>query len=111
MFLSKHSNAIYCLWFNNVQVKKEKVTTRCTYKVVVLRFLQSFKRDEYERRQKAMSKLLSDFFRDFLAFADANFSSGTVNIYKAAIRNFLEFSGDLPLTSYTPQYFDAHNRH
>jgi len=100
MFLSKHSNGIYCLWFNNVQVKKQKATTRCTYKVDALQFLQSLKRDEYERRQKAMSKLLSDFFRDFLAFADANFSSGT-----------LEFSGDLLLTSYTPQHFDAHNRH
>ncbi len=108
MFLSKHSNGIYYLWFNNERGKKQKVSTHCTHKADALRFLQSFKCDEHERKQKAKRKLLSEFKEDFLPFADANFSSGTVNIYKAAIRNFLEFSGDLPLTSYTPQHFDVY---
>ena len=108
MFLSKHSNGTSYLYYSNEQGKRKKVSTHCQYKTDALRFLQTFKRDEYERRQKAKRKLLSDFKKDFLAYAETNFSVGTVAIYKSAIQNFLEIAGDLALASYTPQHFDAY---
>ena len=108
MFLSKHSNGTYYLFYSDEQGKRKRVSTHCQYKTDALRFLQSFKSDEYERRQKAKRKLLSEFLKDFLPYAEANFSKGTVTIYEAAIENFLKITGDLPLTTYTPQHFDAY---
>lgn len=108
MFLSKHSNGIYYLWFINEQGKKQKVSTHCTYKSDALRFLQSFKRDEYDRRQKTKRKLLSEFLSEFLSYAEGNFLKGTAVIYKAAVQNFISTVGDLPLLSYTPQHFDTY---
>lgn len=106
MFLSKHSNGIYYLWFINEQGKKQKVSTRCTYKADALTFLQSFKRDEYQRKQKIKRKLLSEFLVDFLSYAEGSFSKATVEIYKTSLNNFVSIIGDLPLASYTPQHFD-----
>jgi integrase len=108
MFLSKHSNGIYYLWFINEQGKKQKVSTRCTYKSEALQFLQTFKRDQYEQRQKTKRRLLSEFLIDFLSYAEGSFSKATVEIYKTSLNNFVSLIGDLPLASYTPQHFDAY---
>ncbi len=108
MFLSKHSNGTYYLWFANEQGKRQRVSTHCKYKTDALRFLQTFKRDEYERCKKARRKLFSEFKKDFLLFASTNFSKGTVAIYETALHNFQQFTGDLPLTAYTPQHFDEY---
>jgi len=107
MFLSKHSNGTYYLFYFNEQGKRKRVSTRCTYKTDALKFLQTFKRDEHERRLKTKRKLLTEFLIDFLSYAEGNFSQGTVSIYKATIRNFISIIGDLPLISYTPQHFDT----
>ena len=69
--------------------------------------MQSFKRDDYEQRQKTKRKLLTEFIGEYLCFADANFTKGTVRICRATFRNFVSIIGDLPLTSYTPQHFDT----
>jgi integrase len=107
MFLSKHHNGIYYLWFVNERGKKQKVSTRCTYKVDAVKFLQGFKRDEYEQRRKNKRKGLSEFLVEFLSYAQGTFSKRTVAIYKATVRNFALIGGDLPLTAYTPQHLDS----
>jgi site-specific recombinase XerD len=73
-----------------------------------MNFLHSFKRDEHERRQKAKHKLLSEFLTAFLSYAEGSFSKGTVAIYKATLRNFVEHIGNFPLANYTPQHFDVY---
>jgi site-specific recombinase XerD len=108
MFLSKHSNGTYYLFYFDEQGKRKRVSTHCQYKSDALRFLQTFKSDEYERRQNTKRKLLSEFLNDFLSYAEGCFSKGTVAIYKATLRNFVSMIGDFPLTNYTPQHFDAY---
>jgi site-specific recombinase XerD len=108
MFLYKHSNGVYYLYFKSEEGKRQKVSTRCTYKTDAMNFLQSFKKDEHERRQKAKHKLLSEFLTTFLSYAEGSFSVGTVAIYKATLRNFMEYIGNFPLANYTPQHFDVY---
>jgi hypothetical protein len=74
MFLSKHSNGTYYLFYFDEQGKRKRVSTHWQYKTDALRFLQSFKKDEYKRRQKTKRKLLSDF----LSYAEGSFSKRTV---------------------------------
>ena len=108
MFLSKHSNRTYYLFYLDDQGKRKRVSTRSTYKADAVKFLQSFKRDEYERRQRTKRKLLSEFLIDFLSYAEGSFSKATVEIYKTSLNNFVSLIGDLPLASYTPQHFDIY---
>jgi integrase len=88
--------------------KKQKVSTHCKYKTDAVGFLQSFKKDEYERRQNAKNKLLSAFVSDFLKYVSGNFSKGTLTTYKATLKNFISIIGDVPLSFVTPQHFDTY---
>jgi len=108
MFLSKHSNGKYYLFYSDEQGKRKRVSTRCTHKAEALKFLQTFKRDEYERIQKTKRKYIIEFLSDFLSFAEGNLSKGTIAIYKATLRNFIKYTGNLPLTNYTSQHFDSY---
>jgi site-specific recombinase XerD len=103
MFLSKHSNGIWYLWFVNEQGKKQKVSTRSRYKPDAFKFLQGFKNEH-----KAKRKLCSEFFEEFIIYAEANFSKRTVAIYQYTLKLFFELAGDKYLTAYTPQHFDAY---
>jgi integrase len=107
MFLSKHSNGIYYLWFNDGEGKRQKVSTRCRLKTDAYRFVQVFKHDEYLRRKQVKHKLLSDVIRDYLNVVETNLVKGTVKNYRAALKNLLTFTGDIPLVSFTPYHFDA----
>jgi integrase len=106
MFLSKHSNGIWYLWFKNEQGKKQKVSTGCRYKPDALKFLQGFKHDDHMRRQNAKRKLCSEFFDEFLVYAEANLSQATIAIYKYTLKQFFMLIGDKPLLDYTPKDFD-----
>jgi site-specific recombinase XerD len=106
MFLSKHSNGIWYLFYTNKSGKRAKVSTRRKYKSDALKFLQSFKHDEHARRQNAKRKLCSEFFEEFKVYAETNFSKSTVFIYKYALRQFFEIIGDKSLIDYTPRDFD-----
>ncbi len=60
-----------------------------------------------EGRKPSICSYLN-FSAPFLAYAEGSFSKGTVAIYKASLRNFIEYIGDFPLANYTPQHFDAY---
>jgi integrase len=107
MFLSKHSNGIYYLWFNDGEGKRQKVSTRCRLKTDAYKFVQIFRRDEYLRRKQVKHKLLSEVIRDYLNVVEANLVKGTVKNYRSALNNLLTFTGDIPLVSFTPYHFDA----
>jgi integrase len=108
MFLSKHSNGIWYLFYTNSSGKRAKVSTRCTHKTDALKFLQGFKQDEHLRRQNAKRKLCSEFWEEFLTYAQANFSQATVVLYKYALRLFFEIVGNKSLIDYSPRDFDLY---
>jgi integrase len=106
MFLSKHPNGNYYLWFMNDKGKRQHISTRSKYKAEAIKFFQAFKKEDYERKHNAKRKLVSQFLLQFLDYANGNLSEGTIAIYKAALRNFIQHIGDYPLSYYTPEHFD-----
>jgi integrase len=107
-FLSKHSNGTYYLWFDNEHGKRQKVSTHCKCKTDAVRFLQSFRKDEYERAKRAKKKQAAVFIKEFLEYAKGNFADRTLIIYRSTLKHFISIIGDLPLLSITPQHFDAY---
>ena len=108
MYLTKRSNGFYYLWFKNERGKRQKISTRCTYKADAIKFFQSFKREEYERIHNLRRKLLVEFTEEYLNFVEANLTKGTVRSYRATLKNLLSFVGNIPLTSFTPYHFDSY---
>lgn len=108
MFLSKHPNGTYYLYYNDERGKRQKVSTRCGHKADALAFLQTFEKQEHERKKNANRRLLSTFVTEFLEYAQGNLAKGTVAIYRSTLRNFTSIVGNLPLISFTPQHFDKY---
>jgi len=50
--------------------------------------------------------LFSDYAKEYLEYANANLAPGTVEIYKAAIRDFQRIIGNLPINEIKSRHFD-----
>lgn len=108
MFLSKAPSGIYYLWYKDDRGRRQKVSTRSKHKTDALKFVQTFKADQEEKIQP---KTLSAFTGEFLTYAKATFSPGTVDLYRRSLRYFLQITGDRPLPKLTPKEFDDYKVH
>ena len=106
MFLSKHSNGTYYLYYPDEQGKRQEVSTHCNTKPMHSGFCKRSKVMNMNAQIKQGINYFPSSKKDFLAYAEGNLSKGTVDIYEAALHNFINQAGDLPLASYTPQHFD-----
>jgi integrase len=108
MYLSKRAKGVFYLWYFGDDGKKHKLSTKCRKKGDALRFLLSFQKDQYERKKEAQRKRVFEYFSEFLNYAEGNLSRGTVKIYLATLKHFMEIIGNVPLLSLTPQHFDMY---
>ena len=106
MFLSKSPQGIYYLWFTDSNGKKQKVSTRCKFKTDALKFLQTFKTEEHQKRIPKQVVLLQSFIGDYLVYAEGSYAKKSVALCRMSLNNLLAFLGNSPLASITPQCFD-----
>ena len=97
MFLSKRSNGIYYLWYNDDFGHKRKVSTRARRKSEALKFLQSFRESENRRANCLNRTLLSDFTEEFLAYSKDVHRPKTQEMFRTALRALLKSTGDVPI--------------
>ena len=100
MFLSKHSNGIYYLFFRDELGKRRKVSTGCRLKSDAFKFLQSFKVSEQERKLKLQRVSLGAFAQDFLAYSQSVHTPKTRRSFAVAFREFIRKLGVCPSNSY-----------
>jgi|WetSurMetagenome_2_1015567.scaffolds.fasta_scaffold779191_2 hypothetical protein len=74
MFLSKRSNGIYYLWLKDELGRKLKVSTGCKRRSETLKFLQSFRESEHERKTTLQRTSLSRFTEEYLDYRKSNFN-------------------------------------
>ncbi len=91
MFLSKRSNGVWYLWFDDELGRKQKVSTRCTLKSDALKFLQTYRQDEHERVS------LSLITEDYLTYSRSVHTAKSQKRMSIALREFKRIVGDLPL--------------
>ena len=97
MFLSKRSNGIYYLWYEDELGKPQKTSTRCRRKADALQFVKEFESNQAERKVKLQRISLSLFKEDFLAYSSGVHTIKTQKHFAVAFREFLRVIGDLPL--------------
>ena len=93
MFLSKNGS-VYYLFFKDENGVRHKVSTRSHKKVDALQFLREFKREEYERKAKLKSALLSGFMKEYEPYSSSVYTPKTFSTYQLAFREFLRVEGD-----------------
>ncbi len=97
MFLSKSSAGIYYLFYNDELGKRRAVSTRCRLKPQALKFLQSFKQADHERKTKLKRVLLSEFARAYIEHTRSIHTRKTAESDATALAEFLRIVGDRPL--------------
>ena len=105
MFLSKHRNGIYYLFYRDDNNRRQKVSTKARLKSDALKFLQSFK-IESERRKAPL--LFSKYMDQFLEYSKSNLREGTIGIYERMRDLFIRLVGDITLEKLTPFHWDKY---
>lgn len=108
MFISKSRWGIYYLYYLDGKGNRQKISTKCRYKAEALKFLQSFRSSEVDKKRLAHRTTISIFKTKFIDYARHNLSSGTVVIYEAAFKHLEKLAGDIPLSNITPEHFDIY---
>lgn len=108
MTLAKHAGGIYHVWYTSKAGKRSKVSTRCRRKVDALVFLRSFNADTYERRTREQRATYESFLATFLPYIKAICAPSTQEIYERALEHLCTITGDVPLSSLTPQHIDLY---
>jgi integrase len=100
MFLSKRSNGVYYLWYEDENGSKRKVSTRHKRKSDALKFVNEFKNREREKRIRIKNVSLSKFKDEYLEYSQHNHTAGTKRKhFESAFNEFIRHIGDFPLNS------------
>lgn len=115
MYLSKHSNGYYYIYFNTDTGKRNSISTRTKTKAEAIKFLSSFK-EEIKKRQieKLNSVTLFDYVNNFLAQSVLNHTKKTVRTYKLSLKYLKLYLGNVTLKEITPskmtEYFQQRTK-
>lgn len=102
MFLSKHSNGYYYVYYTQSNGKRNSTSTKTKIKSEAIKFLTEF-RTELEKRkvQRLADILFSNYSNNFLTFSQLHHTEKTYKAYKGSIKKFNSFIGDLYLKEIT----------
>ncbi len=99
MYLSKRSNGIYYIFYENSFSKKTCISTKTKLKSEALSFLTSFRQKLKERESlKTIPILLKDFAFEYLKYSESIHSINTTKSIKSFFNNLINYCGNIPLT-------------
>jgi len=97
MFLSKLSHGVYYLFYHDELGKRRAVSTRCRHKPDALKFLQTFKEADRQKKAKLQRVTLSQFMKTYLEHSQGVHTVKTTQSSRTALSEFVRILGDLPL--------------
>ena len=103
MFLSKHKNGFYYIYyFEPFTGKRKSISTKLKKKNEALTFLTSFSRHlEQTKQNRVIVISLKDFFWKFLMYSEAVHSPNSTKTFKTTFNSVLKYFGNITLTSLT----------
>ncbi len=110
MFLSKRSNGIYYIFYENENGKRTCISTKAKYKNDAMKFFSNLEKELSRRKKEKVNSIkTSEFFKNFLIYSEAIHTPKTTKVYKTAFKYFFDFVGDKCLseisTSLLNEYF------
>jgi len=102
MFLSKHKNGFYYIYYSDINGNRNKKSTRKKLKHEANNFLVTFsEKIESDKRNKTKSIHFKKFIFDFLKYSESIHSPNTTNTFKTTFNATLSYFGDITLMSIT----------
>jgi len=101
MFLSKHKNGFYYVYYiEPVTNKRKSISTKTKMKSEANLFLSEFNNELKERKKsKVIPTNLKDFIFRFLKYSESIHSINTTKTYKSTFKYFLDFFGNVELSN------------
>jgi len=111
MYLSKHSNGFYYIYFFQENGKRNSVSTRTKIKSLALRFLTQFEKEmEARKLQKQIPISFKEYSNQFLNYSRQIHTQKTSKGYESALNNLEKFLDNIPITEIThsrlSEYFE-----
>lgn len=100
MFLSKHKNGIYYLYYFDSYGRRSKITTKKRLKTEAYAFLAKFDSIlKVNLQTKTKFITLKNFIFDFLRYSESIHSQNTTNTFKTTFNSAIKYFGDVQLTT------------
>ena len=105
MFLSKHKNGFYYVYYiESVTNKRKSISAKTKLKSEANLFLSEFNNALKERKKsKVIPTNLKDFIFRFLKYSESIHSINTTKTYKSTFKYFIGFFGNVELSSISTQ--------
>ncbi|MBI1931564.1 MAG: site-specific integrase [Ignavibacteriales bacterium] len=103
MFLSKHKNGYYYIYFiDPITEKRHAITTKQKIKKEALNFLTNFKKSVEEKKiNKTIPITLKKFIFEYLKYSETVHSVNTTKTVKTTLTNFLRYNKDVQISTIT----------
>lgn len=102
MYLSKRSNGIYYIFYQNIFGKKTCISTKCELKQDALKFLSNFEAELKLRQQtKTIPISLKEFIFSFLKYSESIHREKTTGGFKNTFKFLINYLGDIQLSEIT----------
>lgn len=109
MFLSKHSNGYYYIYFTSPSGKRNSASTRTKIKSEAIKFLSEFKKELEMRKLQRLSNIsFEEYSKKFLEQSKSKHTEKTYKAYKSSIEKFTENHGNLMLKEITHQILNEY---
>ena len=101
MFLSKHKNGFYYVYYiEPVTSKRNSISTKTKLKSEANLFLSDFNNELKERKKNKIILInLKDFIFQFLKYSESIHSINTTKTYKSTFKYFLDYFGNVELST------------
>lgn len=102
MFLSKHTNGRWYIFYTNSKGKKNSKSTGTTHKKEALRFLSKFRVQYIEKQNQAFVPIaLKTYFFNYLRTMEPYYTDKTMESYKNSFKFIRNYFGDIMLSDLT----------
>ena len=102
MFITKHTNIIYNLYYNDSNGKRKKVSTRKRLNFDVYKFLLNLKSQQENNPDSKLREItLKKFIFEYLIYSQSIHSQNTANKFKTTSNSLISYFGDISLSVLT----------
>jgi len=104
LYLSKHKNGYWYIYFNDEFGKRKSVSTKSKYKIEALKFISEFKLQLQSRKEsKTIPITLVHFIIKFLIYSSTIHSENHTKSLRTTLNKLIEFSSDANLNDLSKQ--------
>jgi len=107
MFLSKRSNGIYYVFYQNIKGKRTCISTKEKIKSEALKFLNNFEKKINEKKDQSENSIsLKEFSFYYRKYSEVHHRPKTSKSVKSIFNQLIDYAGNINISQISPQTID-----